>query len=147
VRLSTKTRYGARAMAELAVAYPGRSLTLREIAERQHLSTKYLEQIMRALGSAGLTRSVRGVHGGYTLAKSPECITLADVFHALEGSLAPVDCVDAPELCAMREACPTRSVWVEVKEAVESVLEGTTLQDLAERMGKNAAQEAPSYQI
>jgi len=120
VRLSTKTRYGARAMAELAVAYPGRSLTLREI---------------------------RGVHGGYTLAKSPECITLADVFHALEGSLAPVDCVDAPELCAMREACPTRSVWVEVKEAVESVLEGTTLQDLAERMGKNAAQEAPSYQI
>ena len=98
MRLSTRTRYGTRAMVELALAYPDLAVPVKDVARKQNLSAKYLEQIMSALKAADLVRSVRGMHGGYALSREPDSITLADVFHVLEGSAAPVDCVDHPEV-------------------------------------------------
>jgi Rrf2 family cysteine metabolism transcriptional repressor len=136
VRISTRTRYGCRAMAELAAAYPDGSPSVREIAERQQVSPKYLEHIMQALKVAGLVRAMRGAHGGYALVRAPGEINVADVFRALEGSPAPVPCVDTPETCAMADDCPTRDTWLELRDAIEGVLEGKTLRDLAGKCRK-----------
>lgn len=133
MRLSTRTRYGSRALAELAAAYPDRIVPLKQIAESQHLSVKYLEHIMTALKIAGLVRPVRGTHGGFVLARSPTNITLREVFEALEGSLAPVHCVDDPQSCPIEDVCPTRETWCELRDALANVLERTTLQHLAAR--------------
>jgi Rrf2 family protein len=121
-------------MAELAVAYPEGAVSVKELASKQRLSAKYLEQIMSSLKAAGLVRSVRGTHGGYTLARSPARINLSEVYQVLEGSPAPVDCVDSLKVCSMARTCPTRDTWVEIKEAISSVLDGTTLQNLADRV-------------
>jgi Rrf2 family protein len=120
-------------MAELAAAYPQRAPSVREIAQSQQVSVKYLEHIMQALKLAGLVRATRGTHGGYALARAPQEIKVADVFRALEGSPAPVPCVDAPETCPMARGCPTRDTWVELRDAIQRVLDGKTLQDLAEK--------------
>jgi Rrf2 family cysteine metabolism transcriptional repressor len=136
VRLSTRTRYGCRALAEVAAAYPDGTPSIREIAERQRLSPKYLESIMQALKAAGLVRATRGVHGGYTLTRPPAEIRMSDIFRALEGTPAPVPCVDTPELCGMADDCPTRDTWVELRGAIEGVLTRRTLQDLAVKCNK-----------
>ncbi len=125
-------------MAEIAGAYPDGTTSVREIAERQSVSAKYLESIVQPLKAAGLIRAVRGMHGGYELTRPPEQISLAEVFRALEGSPAPVPCVDDPSLCGMVEGCPTRDTWVDVKEAIEAVLEGRTLSDLALKCGEGS---------
>ncbi len=143
MRLSTRTRYGCRAMAELAAAYPEKAPSVREIAERQRLSPKYLEHIMQALKLAGLVRVTRGMRGGYALARAPQKVKVAEVFRALEGSPAPVLCVDAPETCSMARGCPTRGTWVELRDAIEHVLEGKTLQDLGARCRGRRAQAVP----
>lgn len=147
MKLSTKTRYGTRALVELAAAYGGEPISVRELAERQNLSEKYLEQIMAPLKAAGLVKSVRGIGGGYTLARPPSEVRLADIYHVLEGSAAPVDCVDHPDACPMLEVCPTRQTWVELKEAVETVLGRTTLQDLLEQREARTVERAAMYQI
>lgn len=147
MKLSTRTRYGTRAMVELAAAYERGPVSVKEVAEKQKLSEKYLEQIMAALKTSGLVNSVRGLHGGYTLARAPSSIRLGDIFRVLEGSPAPVDCVDDPGLCSMRDVCPTRSTWVEMKQALEVVLDGTTLQDLLDQMQKRAATRELMYNI
>jgi Rrf2 family protein len=145
MRLSTRTRYGTRAMVELALAYPDSAVPVKDVARKQNLSPKYLEQIMSALKAADLVRSVRGMHGGYSLSREPDDITLGDVFHVLEGSTAPVDCVDHPESCPIEDVCPTRETWVEMKEAVDKILAKTTIRTLAER--KKKKQDVPTYQI
>lgn len=147
MKLSTKTRYGARAMVELAAAYEHGPVSVREVAEKQKLSEKYLEQIMATLKAAGLVNSVRGLRGGYSLARAPSSIRLGDVFRVLEGSPAPVDCVDDGALCPMQDACPTRSTWVEIKKALEGVLDGTTLQDLLDQMNTKTAARELMYDI
>jgi Rrf2 family protein len=134
-------------MAELAAAYPDRAVSVREVARCQNLSPKYLEQILAPLKAAGLVRAVRGVHGGYMLSKPPETIALAQVFGVLEGSPAPVHCVDDPGGCPHQEVCPTRDTWVQIKEAVSSILEGTTLKDLAERMKAKSGGNPLMYTI
>ena len=147
MRISTRSRYGARAMAELAAASPGRPISVKELAENQKLSTKYLEQIMAILKAAGLVRPVRGLHGGYTLTASPGRISLNDVVGALESGPALAECVADPDSCPMRANCPTHDTWVELKEAMTKVLERTTLQDLAERLKKMDNVAAPMYYI
>ena len=133
MRLSTRTRYGCRALAEVAAAYPDGMPSIREIAERQHLSPKYLESIMQALKAAGLVRATRGMHGGYALAHPPDQISMSDVFYALEGPPDPVPCLDEPEDCDMAAACPTRETWLELRAAIDGVLARRTLKDLAAR--------------
>lgn len=134
MRLSTRTRYGSRAMAEIAAVYPDATVSVKEMAQNQHLSPKYLEHIMRALKAAGLIKPVRGMRGGYALTRSPASIKLSEIFCVLEGSPAPVFCVDHPKSCPIRKGCPTRQTWIELKNAITEVLEGTTLEDLAKRM-------------
>jgi Rrf2 family protein len=147
MRICTRTRYGARALAELAAAYPVGPVPLRELARSQRLSVKYLEQIMARLKSAGLVRAVRGMRGGYTLTVPPGEVNLSDVFRALEGGPLLVKCVARPDICVMHEGCPTRDTWVELGEAITKFLRGTTLQGLAERRASKDHACAPSYQI
>ncbi len=147
MKLSTRTRYGTRAAVELALTYPEVPVSVKDMAERQRLSVKYLEQIMRTLKAAGLVRAVQGTHGGYALTREPATITLNEVFNALEGSPCLVECVNRQDACPMENICPTRDTWVELTRALTSVLEGTTLQDLAERQQQKIASRTPMYYI
>jgi len=147
MKLSTRMRYGTRALIELASAYPDKAMSVKDVAESQSISPKYLEHIMSALKTAGIVKSVRGLHGGYVLAVPPSACHLSDVYQALEGSPAPVECVDDPRSCALCEECPTRDTWAEVKEAIMEVLEHTTLQDLVDRSRRKQVGRAQMYYI
>jgi Rrf2 family protein len=133
MKLSTRSRYGTRALVDIALNSKDRPALLRDIARRQEISTMYLEHLITPLISAGIVRSIRGAKGGVWLAKPPHEIKLSEVVLLLEGSLAPVECVDDPKYCRRSASCVTREVWSEMKEAMNHVLESTTLQDLAER--------------
>jgi Rrf2 family cysteine metabolism transcriptional repressor len=133
MKLSTRTRYGTRAMVELGLAYPGGAISARRLAERQQLPVKYLEHIMAALKATGVVKPVRGAHGGYKLARPPEDIKLIEVYRALEGSPALANCVESPDTCPMSENCATRDTWSELTTALETVLETTTLQHLVDK--------------
>jgi Rrf2 family protein len=133
MRLSTKGCYGTRAMLDLAVNFSKNPVLLRDIAKRQGLSQKYLEQLISALRKAGLVRSIRGARGGYVLAKPPSEIRLSEIMDVLEGSMAPVDCVDDPQVCSRASFCVTRDIWVKVKEAIDNIFESITLQELVEK--------------
>lgn len=131
MKLSTRTRYGVRAILELAQSDKKRPLRLKIIAQRQDISVKYLEQLMVVLKAAGFVRSVRGSKGGYMLAKAPDQIELIDVLHCLEGAVITVECVDNKDYCARATNCAARDLWVKVQKAIEDVLKSVTLQDLA----------------
>ncbi len=130
MKISTKGRYGLRMMLDLAHNYQNGLVSLKEIAQRQEISEKYLEQIIILLHKSGLIRSMRGSQGGYALAKSPEEITVGAVLRALEGSLVPVDCV-LDESCPRIEGCATRRLWSRIADAVADIVDNTTLAQLA----------------
>lgn len=131
--VSTKAQYGMRALVEVAVG-GDRPTSLKTVADRQELSHQYLEQIFAVLRRAGVVESVRGARGGYRLARRPDRITALEVVELLEGSVAPVACIDEDDTCGRVGACSTEPLWREVDAAVRRVLEGTTLADLmAER--------------
>ncbi len=127
--ISTKAQYGLRALAEIA-RQPGIAVPLKDIAERQDISQHYLEQIAANLRRAGFIRSVRGAHGGYQLSRSPNAINTWDVVVALEGSLAPVACIEDEHACNRNDSCATVGLWRRVDTAVRDVLGSTTLADL-----------------
>lgn len=133
MRLSTKTRYGLRALIDLAMHDEGRPVMLRKISERQSISKKYLDNIFSSLRVAGILRTVRGASGGYLLAKPPEEIQLAEVVSALEGSVAPVDCTQNQDLCERSLDCAARELWLGLERAIFRVLEGQSLHDLVRR--------------
>ncbi len=147
MRLSTKGRYGARAMLDLALNYGKGPVLLRDIAKRQEVSEKYLEHSITALRKAGLVRSIRGARGGYVLAKSPSQIRLSEIMEVLEGSMAPVECVDDPEVCRRAQLCVTRDIWSKMKEAIDNILESVTLQDMVEEQNKKKNSKAIVYNI
>ena len=147
MRLSTKTRYAARALTELSSIDSGSPVSVREVAERQQISAKYLENIFRSLCSAGLLTVKRGKQGGFLLAKPPQDISLKDLCEQLEGSLALVDCVDDPGRCPMADTCPTRDTWVEVHQAILNVLERTSIQQLIDRKRSKQSAATIDYQI
>ena len=136
MQLSTKVRYAARAMIELALNYKEEPIQLNDIACKQNISVKYLEQIMGPLRARGYVRTQKGSRGGYHLAVKPENITLYDIVESIEGSLAPVACVDNDESCERSNLCVTRSVWTRVKNAVIKELQAKTLADLAAEQEK-----------
>jgi Rrf2 family cysteine metabolism transcriptional repressor len=139
MKLSTRTRYGMRALLDLALHDNSRPVQLKDIAERQQISLAYLEHLIIPLISAGIVRSTRGVHGGVKLAKSAEQIRLKEILLVLEGPLAPVDCLKDEKSCPRSGMCATRDIWNDLKKAMENVLESSTLQDLADRQrGKEA---------
>jgi Rrf2 family transcriptional regulator, cysteine metabolism repressor len=146
VKVSTRARYGTRAMVELAHAYPDGALSVKDVAARQRLSVKYLEQIMAPLKAAGIVKAVRGASGGYMLAQDPASVRLSDIYVALDGPPAIVDCVADAAICTRSAICPTRGVWCEMNAAVMKVLESTTLADLAARSAA-AGTQAEAYCI
>jgi len=147
MKLSTRGQYGTRAMLELALLYGEGPVLLKDIAGRQDIPTSYLENLMVALRAAGLIATVRGMHGGYYLAKPPSEIRLSQIITALEGSVAPVECVDDPNRCRRAESCVARDIWSEVKQAIEGVLESITLEDLAQRYREKQLTGSSRYYI
>ena len=139
MKLSTRTRYGIRAMLELAGKYGEGPLQIKVIANRQDISVKYLEQLMAMLRSGGFVRSIRGSKGGYILSKVPAQIKLDELFTCLEGPVVAVECVEDENFCARAADCVTRQVWAQVQAAMVKVLQSMTLQDLVNRTkeGKN----------
>lgn len=124
--ISTKAQYGMRALIEVALG-GSRPTSLKVIAQRQGLSHLYLEQIFATLRRAGYVKSVRGAHGGYLIARSPYEITALEVVELLEGSLAPVTCIDDEDNCDHVGNCAAEPLWRRVDEAVRDVLGSTTL--------------------
>ncbi|HHT70585.1 MAG TPA: Rrf2 family transcriptional regulator [Firmicutes bacterium] len=133
MRLSTKGRYGMRAMLALARRYGEGPVPLKEVAETESLSESYLEQLVSELRKAGLIRSVRGAQGGYYLAKEPSIITAGDIIRVLEGPIGPVQCVvDLPgiDICDCAESCVERLLWQRLRDSMAQVLDSITLADL-----------------
>lgn len=133
MKLSTRTRYGMRALLDLSINGTGSPVQLKEIASRQQISLSYLEHLMIPLISAGIVKSTRGSKGGIELAKPPELIRLKEILDVLEGPLSPVDCLKDDNSCPRSRACATRDVWDDMRKAMENVLISNTLQDLANR--------------
>lgn len=147
MKLSTRGRYGLRALLDLALHQGEGLVLLKDIARRQEVSLPYLEHLIAPLIAAGLVKSTRGARGGVLLLKAPTEIKLSEVLELLEGSIAPVDCIDNPKLCHRSEFCVTRDIWVEMKLAMSQVLDSTTLQDLVERQRQKGQIETGMYYI
>jgi Rrf2 family protein len=145
MKLSTKGRYGTRLMVDLALHHGEGPILLKEIAERQEISEKYLWQLISPLKNAGLINSTRGAHGGYNLAKPPAQITLKEIVVTLEGPMCLVECVDTPSVCSRSDTCVSRDVWHEVSEKILQTLESITLEYLVEKQKSKA--EAFTYVI
>ena len=146
MKLSARGRYGTRALLDLALHGGKEPVPLKDIAQRQQISLLYLEHLIAPLVAAGMIRSTRGARGGVWLARSPQEIRLSEVIGLLEGSIAPVDCVNDPKACPRSELCVTRDIWGELKKAMDGVLESITLQDLVERQkGKEQSVEKMYY--
>ena len=133
MNISTKGRYGLRAMIELALRYEEGPLSLREIADSQQISYKYLEQLVPSLKAEGLIESYQGSKGGYSLKKAPDEISALEVVKALDGSLAPVECVEDPKLCDRYSFCATQELWNEINESLRKLLRSKTLKQLAKK--------------
>lgn len=146
MKLSTRARYGTRALLDLAIHQDEAPIALKDVAQRQQISVQYLEHLITPLITAGIVRSVRGPKGGVSLAKPPKQIVLSEIFQILEGSIAPVECIDNPKVCPRSESCVTRDIWDEMKKAMNGVLESTTLENLVERQKiKKPLKEAMYY--
>ena len=139
MNISTKGRYAVRAMLDLALQPTGEPTLIKDISKRQEISDLYLEQLFNRLKTAGLLRSIRGPKGGFMLNKPAVEIKLIDILEAMEGPIAPVDCVDNATLCTRADSCVTRDVWAEMKKVMVEMLESTTLEDLVKlEDGKNS---------
>ena len=142
MRISTRGRYGLRAMLELAERFGQAPVLMSTVAERQGLSRKHLHALLTALKKAGLVRSIRGPGGGFVLTRPPGQITLSEVFRALEGPLTLVHCVPDRRTCGRATRCAARQVWQELTSAVEHVLDGVTLEEMAFPDGKGYSDPA-----
>ena len=147
MKISTKGRYAMRAMLDLAMHYGEGPILLKDIAERQQISVQYLEHLILRLKAPGLVSSTRGAKGGFTLAKLPSQIRLIDVITVSEGSIAPAECVLSPETCSRSSSCVARDVWLELKTAMDGVLESMTLEDLVERQREKEQPRVTMYHI
>lgn len=137
MKISTKGRYAVRVMLDLALNNTGECIKVKDIAARQGISEKYLEQIIAVLNKAGYVISIRGARGGYRLAGEPKKYTVGMILRLTEGSMAPVACLEenAPE-CERCETCETLEVWKELYAAVNHVIDNVTIADLVERRKK-----------
>jgi len=130
VKLSTRGRYGIHAMYDLAVHFGDGPQSIKLIAERQAIPEAYLEQLIAVLRREKLVISNRGAQGGYRLAREPREITVGDVLRALEGGLNLVDCLLEEESCGKTCACPSRFVFMKIRDGLNSVVDGITLEDM-----------------
>ncbi|MGN1481257.1 RrF2 family transcriptional regulator [Porcipelethomonas sp.] len=133
MKISTKGRYALRMLLDLATHQSDGFIALKDIAQRQEISKKYLEQIVPMLNKSGLLKTNRGYQGGYMLAKSPSEYTVGEILRVTEGSLAPVSCLDqVPNECPRAAKCPTLFVWEGLHNAITEYLDNITLEDIIE---------------
>ena len=134
MKLTTKGRYGLRAVIDLAIYAKEEPVSLAEVAERQNISISYLEQLIAKLKKVGIVQSTRGAQGGYSLAKEPECISVGDILRALEGNLSPVDCSavagEGETECASSDFCVTKYVWKRISDSINDTVNGIFLSEL-----------------
>lgn len=136
MKISTKGRYGLRIMTDIAIHEKEGCVSIKDIATRENLSEKYLEQIITTLSKAGLVRSVRGARGGYLLSRSTKEISVEEILIATEGSLAPVACAEDNECCENYCDCVTSFIWTKIYDAIIGVVSNISLEELAERSEK-----------
>ena len=139
MKLSTRARYGTRALLDLALHSSEGTVPLKDIAQRQKLSLPYLQLLITPLIAGEIVKTSRGSHGGILLLKAPQEIRLSEVVQLLEGSFFPMECINHPGMCPYSDICVTHDVWDEMKKAMDGVLETTTLQDLVERQKQKQA--------
>jgi len=135
LKLSTKGRYGLKAIIDLAVYSNEEAISLSNVADRTGISVRYLEQLISKLKKAGLVSSIRGAQGGYKLAKSANEISVGDILRALEGDLSPVDCISAQNdsaMCADADACVTKLVWKRINDSINQAVDTMMLSELVE---------------
>lgn len=131
MKLSTKGRYGVKAMFELALHYGEEPVSIKTIAEKQNISEYYLEQLFAGLRKAKLIKSVRGAQGGYVLEKPPAEITVADILNVLEGPIEISECIsDEDASCSKVDYCATRLLWIKLSDSVNQVINSISLQDM-----------------
>ena len=140
MKLTTRSRYGTRMILDMALHGQDGPVRIKDIAERQGVSVKYLEKLVRELKQAGFVRSRRGPRGGHELAMPLEAVTVGDIVRTLEGELSLVECdADPGRTCPRLADCLTREVWAEAARAMHKALDGITLADLVARAGAKAA--------
>lgn len=149
MKVSTKGDYATRAMQDLALRYEQGPIQIEDIATRQHLPARYLEQILLSLKRAGFLDSKRGVSGGYYLAKHPREITIGAIIRAMEGPIIPIFCVGSGqrEICIEEPQCCLRDIWAEVRDAVSKIVDHTSLEDLCGQIRARQERGGVSYQI
>lgn len=134
MKISTKGRYAIRMLVDLAMHGAGNYVALKDIAERQNISKKYLEQIVSLLNKSDILKASRGFQGGYTLSKSPDRYTIGMILRITEGSLAPVSCLEEmPNQCERSTMCSTLFVWQGLYDVITGYLDSITLQDIIDR--------------
>lgn len=143
MKLSTKGRYGLKAIVDIAVDYGKGRLSVNQLAEKQGISVAYLEQLISALRKAGLVEASRGASGGYTLTRAPEDINVGEVLRALEGSTAILDCVSVDDSAACSNACfcSARPLWIKLQQKIDEVLNTTTIKELADDYAVRSGKE------
>lgn len=133
MKISTRGRYALRLMIDLATNNDGNPIRIKDVAERQGISDKYLEQIISVLNKAGYVKSLRGPQGGYVLRKKPEEYTVGMILRLTEGSLAPVACVEEDETdCPRQKRCYTYVLWKKINNAINDVVDTVTIKDLVD---------------
>ena len=130
MKLTTRGRYGIHAMYDIALHFQAGPRPIKAIAESQAIPEAYLEQLFAALRRGGLIASARGAQGGYRLTRPPAEITVGDVLRCLEGGLNLVDCLEEDSLCGKTCACPSRFVWLRIRDGLNAIVDGITLQDM-----------------
>lgn len=130
MKISTRGRYALRLMLDLALNYSGNYIPLKAIAQRQEISDKYLEQIINILSKAGFVQSARGAQGGYRLSRQPSQYTAGEILRLAEGSIAPVACLECAGSCDKIDSCLTIGLWRKMQEAINEVVDNTTLEDM-----------------
>lgn len=138
MKISTKGRYAVRLMIDIAAHSGGGNVSIKDVAERQNISLKYLEQIVNMLSKKGYLKSQRGSQGGYKMTRSPEEYTVGDILRVTEGDMAPVACLeDEGNSCLRAETCPTLGFWKGFYKTVNDYIDGTTIADLLRESEKN----------
>jgi Rrf2 family protein len=135
MKLSTKGRYGVKAMVDLAINFNCGPVSIKSISERQKISEYYLEQLFVPLRKAALIKSIRGAQGGYVLNREPKDITVGNIMDVVEGPIEISDCIEHSE-CNKVDCCATRLLWAKVKKSIDDVIDNTTLQDIVDDYNK-----------
>ena len=142
MKISTKGRYALRMLIDLAEHENDGFIALKDIADRQGVSKKYLEQIVPVLNRTGILITNRGYQGGYKLAKSPESYTVGDILRLTEGNLAPVSCLEqSPNICPRKESCVTLPIWEGLNRVVNDYLDSITIKDILDKQKENWAND------